>query len=71
MTATTPEPPAAPAWHALPEALVLERMATGRDGLAVAEAARRLAAHGPNRLPRAKPQSALVRFLRQFDNLLI
>ena len=35
------------------------------------EAARRLAAHGPNRLPPPKRRSALARFAAQFHNVLI
>jgi magnesium-transporting ATPase (P-type) len=64
-------PPAASDRHALPAETVLREVASGADGLTEAEAARRLAAHGPNRLPAARPESALRRFLKQFDNLLI
>ncbi|MCR9221811.1 MAG: HAD-IC family P-type ATPase [Alphaproteobacteria bacterium] len=41
------------------------------QGLEAAEAARRLAAHGANRLPEAKRRGPLLRFLAQFHNLLI
>jgi magnesium-transporting ATPase (P-type) len=65
-----PEAPA-PRWHALEPEAALERLAAGVDGLDAAEAARRLALHGPNRLSEPAPPSALRRFLRQFDNLLL
>jgi magnesium-transporting ATPase (P-type) len=65
-----PEAPA-PRWHALEPEAALERLAAGVDGLDAAEAARRLALHGPNRLSEPAPPSALGRFLRQFDNLLL
>jgi calcium-translocating P-type ATPase len=41
------------------------------DGLAGAEAARRLARHGPNRLPDARARGPVLRFLLQFHNVLI
>ncbi|PKQ06854.1 MAG: carbonate dehydratase, partial [Alphaproteobacteria bacterium HGW-Alphaproteobacteria-12] len=44
---------------------------TPAGGLAEDEAERRLAAHGPNRLPKGKQRGPLVRFLLQFHNLLI
>ncbi|MGE4218049.1 MAG: HAD-IC family P-type ATPase [Alphaproteobacteria bacterium] len=49
----------------------LTALRTGLQGLAEVEAARRLSACGPNRLPAAPRRSALVRFLAQFRNLLI
>jgi magnesium-transporting ATPase (P-type) len=58
-------------WHALPAEEALRRLGAGPAGLAAAEAARRLAEHGPNRLPSAQPRGPLRRFLAQFDNLLI
>jgi len=63
--------PAAPEWHALPAEAALGRLGSGPAGLAAAEAARRLAEHGPNRLPAAAPRGVLRRFLGQFRNLLI
>ncbi len=59
------------AWHAMPAEAALARLSATREGLSAAEAARRLAAHGPNRLPQATPRGALRRFLAQFNNLLI
>ncbi|WP_355662481.1 cation-translocating P-type ATPase [Halomonas salifodinae] len=59
------------AWHALETTEVLARLDTPRDGLSEAEAARRLAEHGPNHLRRAKPRPAWQRLLAQFNNLLM
>ncbi len=46
-------------------------LAADPDGLTAEEAARRLAAHGPNRLPTGPPPSAVRRFLAQFHSLLV
>jgi len=59
------------AWHSLEAEEALGRLGTGSAGLTRAEAARRLAEHGPNTLPAAAPRSALRRFLAQFNHLLI
>ncbi|MEZ5183021.1 MAG: HAD-IC family P-type ATPase [Acidimicrobiales bacterium] len=61
-----------PAPHAEPVAATLDRAAVelGR-GLDPAEAARRLAADGPNALPEVPPRAAWKRFVDQFRNLLI
>ena len=64
-------PQAGAAWYALPAEAALQRLGSGASGLTAAEAGRRLAEHGPNRLPAAAPRSALRRFLAQFANLLI
>jgi len=61
----------APAWHALDAERTLAELAAGPDGLGADEAARRLARHGPNRLPEPARPIALVRLLRQFNNLLL
>lgn len=58
-------------WHAIDVDAVLSRLEAGRGGLAGEEAARRLARHGPNALPRAPRRSALARFLAQLRNVLI
>ena len=50
---------------------VLRRLSTGPNGLGEADALERLFRHGPNRLPAAKQRSTLLRFLAQFDNVLI
>jgi len=63
--------PDATAWHAIETGDALDRLASGPDGLAAQEAERRLAEQGPNRLTPAKRQSALLRFLGQFTNLLV
>ncbi|HLS86931.1 MAG TPA: cation-transporting P-type ATPase [Burkholderiales bacterium] len=60
------------AWHALPAEAALERLGVDRRrGLSAAEAERRLAAHGANRLPRPPQRPAWLRFLLQFHNVLI
>ncbi|MGA7801418.1 MAG: cation-transporting P-type ATPase, partial [Gammaproteobacteria bacterium] len=46
-------------------------LASGLDGLDAGDAERRLAAHGPNRLPAQRGRSALRRFLIQFHDVLI
>jgi len=50
---------------------VLAALEARREGLSSAEAAARLAAHGPNALPEARARHPLVRFLAQFNNALI
>jgi magnesium-transporting ATPase (P-type) len=60
-----------PSWHAMPAEAALERLDTAPQGLSAAEAAARLARHGPNRLPEPPRRGALARFLDQFRNLLI
>jgi magnesium-transporting ATPase (P-type) len=60
------------AWHALPADEVARRLAVQTDtGIDSAEAARRLQQHGPNKLPLGKKQSAFMRFLQQFNNVLV
>jgi calcium-translocating P-type ATPase len=49
----------------------LAALDAGPEGLGAEEAARRLAAHGPNRLPEARRRGPLMRFLAQFHNVLI
>ena len=58
------------AW-ALPAEDVLDAMKSGPEGLAPAEADKRLQKHGPNRLPEAARRSTWMRFLVQFHNVLI
>lgn len=57
--------------HATPAADCIVRLAATPDGLTAPEAARRLADHGPNRLPEVRVRGPVVRFLRQFHNVLI
>ncbi|MCL2020674.1 MAG: cation-transporting P-type ATPase [Betaproteobacteria bacterium] len=59
-------------WFAKDAAIVLERLETSPDkGLSATEAAARLAEFGPNELPAAKADSAFIRFLRHFHDVLI
>ena len=60
-----------PAWHSLPAQGVLRMLATAHAGLPPDEAAQRLAEYGQNRLPAARRDSLLMRFARQFHNVLI
>ena len=57
-------------WHVLSPQAALQRLGSGAAGLTGAEAARRLAEHGPNELaaPRSNPAWALA--LRQFRGVL-
>ncbi len=50
---------------------VLAGLDVTQDGLTQDEAARRLAAHGPNRLPEPARDGPLKRFLSHFDDILI
>ncbi|MCB4769876.1 HAD-IC family P-type ATPase [Ancylobacter sp. Lp-2] len=58
-------------WHALPHAEVARHLDVTADGLTAAEASARLARHGPNRLPEPPRRHPLLRFLAQFNNMLI
>ncbi|MBB5752970.1 HAD-IC family P-type ATPase [Prosthecomicrobium pneumaticum] len=62
-----PEPP----FHARSAAEVLAALEARATGLSDAEAAARLARHGPNALPEKPGPGPLRRFLRQFDSALI
>ena len=57
--------------HSASAAEVLARLGASLRGLDSAQAAERLAAHGPNALPRVKPRHPLARFLAQFNSALI
>jgi magnesium-transporting ATPase (P-type) len=62
----------AAAWHALPADEAVDVLqADAHAGLGTGEARRRLAEHGPNRLPEEVGESSLLRFLKQFHNVLI
>ncbi len=63
---------AATAWHAMAVDEVVKRLTTdtGR-GLDAVEAASRLQKHGPNRLPEGKKRGPFLRFLSQFNNVLV
>ena len=58
-------------WHARPVDAVVAALESGPAGLTAAEAARRLAAFGPNALPAGKGRNPVLRFLTQFNNALI
>ncbi|HEU0188143.1 MAG TPA: cation-transporting P-type ATPase [Gallionellaceae bacterium] len=64
-------PKHSPDWHSLPAQEVLRALAADHAGLSPDEAARRLRQYGPNRLPAAPRDGLLVRFARQFHNVLI
>src|SRR5215472_15571491 len=60
------------AWHAMSVDEVVKQLAADRErGLDAAEAAKRLQAHGPNRLPEGKKRGPFVRLLSQFNNVLV
>jgi len=76
----TPEATASPAgraadgacpWHALPVDTVFGRLESSRRGLSTEEAARRLAATGPNALEAARRVSPWQLLAAQFRNVLI
>jgi magnesium-transporting ATPase (P-type) len=59
------------AWHGLSQTSVLALLCSLVEGLNHAEAAKRLAQIGPNRLPEPPRRSPWMRFLLQFHNILI
>lgn len=59
------------AFHHLLTAGSIDAVTSSPDGLTAAEAERRLAEHGPNRLPDVQARGPLRRFLAQFNNVLI
>ena len=60
------------AWHALPAEQVLDELEVdGRQGLSDEDVQRRLERYGPNRLPEEEREGPLMRFLKQFHNVLI
>ncbi len=60
-----------PAWHALTADEALHRLESLPHGLSETEAQRRLEVHGPNLLPVPRTAGPLLRFARQFHNVLI
>ena len=60
-----------PAWHAQDSETCFARLRAERSGLSSAEAEARLRQYGPNRLPEGRRLGPLMRFLRQFHNLLL
>src|SRR5262249_476490 len=62
----------APAWHAIAADDVLRRLNTDpKKGLDTSEVSQRLSEYGPNRLPEGKRQGPFMRFLSQFNNILV
>src|SRR5262245_46820194 len=60
------------AWHAISADEVVKRLASNSEkGLDAAEASTRLRRHGPNRLPEGKKRGPFMRFLSQFNNVLV
>ena len=59
------------AWHALPADQALEDFQTSPQGLDAEQASERLAQYGPNRLDPPRRRGPLIRFLAQFNNVLI
>lgn len=60
------------AWHALSAEAATNRLASDVvQGLNVAEAEKRLAAHGPNALAEKPPRPAWLKFIDQFRSLLV
>ncbi len=57
--------------HTLDQADCLAALEASPAGLTSPEAEKRLADHGPNRLPEVRARGPMVRFLRQFHNVLI
>jgi len=57
--------------HSRPAATCLAELDASPEGLTAQEAARRLAEHGPNRLPDVRSRGPVLRFLMQFHNVLI
>jgi magnesium-transporting ATPase (P-type) len=58
-------------WHAFDSANALANLHSTDTGLTPAQAAKRLAQHGPNRIEQVARTRLWMRVLRQFNNLLI
>ncbi len=69
MTKGTAEKPTD--WHALSAAEALRALASTEQGLGPAEVEARRARYGPNRLPAPKTRGPFIRFVSQFNNVLI
>src|SRR5499427_6602819 len=60
------------AWHAMAVDEVVRRLTTDIEkGLDAGEASSRLQKYGPNRLPEGKKRGPFMRFLSQFNNILV
>src|SRR5215469_6954999 len=63
---------AIPAWHAISSDEVLRQLgANPRSRQDSEEISRRLGKYGSNKLPEGRKQGPLMRFLKQFDNILV
>src|SRR6516162_6740509 len=61
-----------PAWHAVAADEVLRLLNTDpKKGLGTNEVSQRLSKYGSNRLPEGKKQGPFMRFLSQFNNILV
>ena len=59
-------------WHAISAEEAVSRLGTtSAKGLDAGEAAARLQKYGPNRLPEGKKRGPFMRFLAQFNNILV
>ncbi len=58
-------------WHSKDIESIFEELQTSIEGLSHQEAADRLRKYGPNSLPMSKKRSPLLRFLHQFNDVLI
>jgi magnesium-transporting ATPase (P-type) len=59
-------------WHAMAVDEVVRRLTTDiKKGLDAGEASSRLQKYGPNRLPEGKRRGPFMRFLSQFNNILV
>ena len=59
-------------WHAMTADEVIKRLNTNtKKGLDAGEASNRLQEYGPNRLPEGKKRGPFMRFLSQFNNILV
>lgn len=58
-------------WHCKTTEDVFNFLDTNRNGLTDEEASKRSNKYGPNKLPEKGKRSELVRFIKQFDNVLI
>jgi magnesium-transporting ATPase (P-type) len=59
-------------WHAMAVDEVVRRLTTDiKKGLDAGEASSRLQKYGPNRLPEGKKRGPFMRFLSQFNNILV
>ena len=63
--------PTTKAWHSLSAEEALAQLGSAATGLSVTEAAKRLAADGPNELKEGKRISAWQIFLGQFKSLIV